>query len=267
MSSQLPYRLELENRRVIVSLLPELNEVPWSDIEKVGSEILEKLQGIQGPNLLVDLCSLSYMGSAQVALVVRMFKSVKEKSGKMVVANQNPLVLEVLTLAGLNKVWTIVDSRERGLSMLGGGGRSSTSSSAVEEENPLPGVVAMIAVFVAALFLVIHLANPSLIPARGGLMGALACGAVSFLAGLWAMNNGNRSLGIGVLVAAMAILLFGVFKLAESSASASAPPAAVTENSNKPVTSAKSSTIAPMAAGGQPAGSETDFAASAANGT
>jgi anti-anti-sigma factor len=261
MSSQLPYRLELENRRVIVSLLPELNEVPWSDIEKVGSEILEKLQGIAGPNLLVDLCSLSYMGSAQVALVVRMFKSVKEKSGKMVVANQNPMVLEVLTLAGLNKVWTIVDSRERGLSMLGGGGRSSTSNSMVEDENPLPGVVAMIAVFVAALFLVIHLANPSLIPARGGLIGALACGAVSFLAGLWAMNNGNRGLGIGALVAAMVILLFGVFKLAEPSASA--PPAAATENSTDP---AKSATSEPEAAGGQPAGSKTDPAAAAANG-
>lgn len=225
MSSQLPYRLEMENRRVIVSLLPELNEVPWSDIEKVGSEILEKLQNLSNPNLLVDLCPLSYMGSAQVALVVRMFKSVKEKSGKMIVANQNPMVLEVLTLAGLNKVWTIVDSRERGLSMLGGGGRTATSGGEFEEENALPGVVAMVAVFIAALFLVIHLANPSLIPARGGLMGSLACGAVAFLAGLWAMNSGNRNVGMGVLVAAMGVLLFGVFKLVEPPASGSAPAA------------------------------------------
>ncbi len=223
MSNQLPYRLEMDHRRVIVALLPELNEVPWSDIEKVGSEILEKLQNISSPNLLVDLCPLSYMGSAQVALVVRMFKSVKEKNGKMVVANQNPMVLEVLTLAGLNKVWTIVDSRDRGLSMLGGAGRSSSSSMEMEEESALPGVVAMVSVFVAALFLVIYLANPTLIPARGGLIGSLACGAIAFLAGLWAINSGNRSMGIGVLVAAMGVLLFGVFKLAEP-ASASPPP-------------------------------------------
>ncbi|MFO0917064.1 MAG: STAS domain-containing protein [Planctomycetaceae bacterium] len=232
MSQQLPYRLEMENRRVIVSLQPELNEVPWSDIEKVGSEILEKLQNISNPNLLVDLCPLSYMGSAQVALVVRMFKSVKEKNGKMIVANQNPMVLEVLTLAGLNKVWTIVESRERGLAMLGGGGRSSSSAADLEEENALPGVVALIAVFVAALFLVVHLANPTLIPARGGLMGSLACGGVAFLAGLWAINSGNRSMGVGVLVVSMGVLLFGVFKLAEP-ASAAPPAGAAAETSDK----------------------------------
>lgn len=238
MSSQFPYRLELENRRIIIALLPELNEVPWSDIEKVGSEILEKLQNISSPNLLVDLCPLSYMGSAQVALVVRMFKAVKEKGGKMVVANQNPMVLEVLTLAGLNKVWTIVDSRERGLSMLGGGGRSSSSTAQLEEESSLPGAVAMVAVFIAALFLVIHLANPALIPARGGLIGGLACGAVAFLAGLWAMNSGNRNVGIGVLVAAMGVLLFGVFKLVEPPASAAAPAAESTESTESSATPA-----------------------------
>lgn len=228
MSNQLPYRLELENRRAIVALLPELNEVPWADIERVGSDIISKIQSLPSPHLLVDLCGLNYMGSAQVALVVRMFKTIKEKNGKMVVANKDPMVLEVLSLAGLNKVWTIVDSRERALSMLGGGGGSRMSSSGTGggmagETNPLPGIAAIVAVVAAAIFAVIHLANPALIPSRGDLFGILGGSAVAFLAALWAMNGGNKALGIGVLVASVALLLYGVFEIAKPQASTPAP--------------------------------------------
>lgn len=232
MSTQLPYRLELENRRAIVSLLPELNEVPWADIERVGSDIIAKIQGLSSPNLLVDLCALNYMGSAQVALVVRMFKTIKEKNGKMVVANRDPMVLEVLSLAGLNKVWTIVDSRERALSMLGGGGSMLAGSGGGgmgDAANPLPGQVAIVAVVAAAIFAVIHLANPALIPSRGDLFAVLGGSVVAFLTGLWAMSSGNKNLGIGVLVASVALLLYGVFELAKPSSAAppstEAPPA------------------------------------------
>lgn len=231
MSNQLPYRLELENRRAIVSLLPELNEVPWADIERVGSDIISKIQTLSSPNLLVDLCALNYMGSAQVALVVRMFKTIKEKNGKMVVANRDPMVLEVLSLAGLNKVWTIVDSRERALGMLGGGGGSMMASSGGgggsmgDQANPLPGMVAIVAVVAAAIFAVIHLANPALIPSRGDLFGILGGSVVAFLAGLWAMSSGNKNLGIGVLVVSVALLLYGVFKIAKPSSAAPAEAA------------------------------------------
>lgn len=226
MSNQLPYRLELENRRAIVALLPELNEVPWADIERVGSDIISRIQGLQSPNLLVDLCALNYMGSAQVALVVRMFKTVKEKNGKMIVANRDPMVLEVLSLAGLNKVWTIVDSRERAMAMLGGGGSMGSTSGggggSLGEVNPLPGMVAIVAVVAAAIFAVIHLANPALIPSRGDIFGILGGAAVAFLTGLWAMNSGNKPLGIGVLVVSVALLLYGVFEIAKPGSAA--PP-------------------------------------------
>lgn len=218
MSTQLPYQIEIDNRRAVISLLPELNEVPWADIEKVGSEILGRIQSIPTPSLLVDLCALNYMGSAQVALVVRLFKMIKERNGKMVVANRHPMVLEVLTLAGLNKVWTIVDSRDRGLSMLGGGMSMSVvgGGNSMGGANSMPGFTALIAAFVAALLLVLHFANPALIPGRGDLIGALAASAIAILAGFWAMNSGGRSMGLGVLVVSMVLLLVGVFEIAKS---------------------------------------------------
>jgi anti-anti-sigma factor len=219
MSAQLPYRLEIENRRAIVVLLPELNEVPWADIERVGSEILTRIQALPSPNLLVDLTPLNYMGSAQVALVVRMFKTIKEKNGKMVVANRDPMVLEVLTLAGLNKVWTIVDSRDRALSMLGGGPSAASGNGASgAASSVVPGLIALVALVAAAVFVAIHVANPALLPSRGDLIGCVAAALVAFIAGLWALAAGNRGTGIGAIVLSVAALLFGVFELAKSTA-------------------------------------------------
>lgn len=227
MSNQLPYRLEVDNRRATVTLLPELNEVPWADIERVGSEILSRIEPLSSPQLLVDLCNLNYMGSAQVALVVRMFKLVKEKNGKMVVANRDPMVMEVLSLAGLNKVWTIVDSRERAGSMLGGGGSLVSSSGGSgggdDDVSSLPGTIALIAAVAAAIFAVLHLANPALIPSRGDLFGLLGASAIAFASGLWAMNGGNRNLGIGVILISVLLLLYGVFEIARPAPGSPAP--------------------------------------------
>lgn len=252
MSTQLPYRLELDHRRAVVALLPELNEVPWADIERVGSEILAKLQPLASPNLLVDLCALNYMGSAQVALVVRMFKTVKEKNGKMVVANRDPMVLEVLTLAGLNKVWTIVDSRERAMSMLGGGSMMSGSGGSGggggdSEANPLPGMIAIVAAVAAAIFVVLHLANPALIPNRGDLFGILGASAVAFLTGLWAMSGGNRGVGIGVTVVSVAMLLYGVFEIAKPPASGARTTIDASDPAADPKSDAKAELGAPAA--------------------
>jgi anti-anti-sigma factor len=113
------FQLETVRHVTVVSLLPGLNEIPWSDIEQVGSQVLTHVGKSAQPSVLVDLCHLDYMGSAQVALVVRIFKAIKERGGKLIVSNRHPMVLEVLSLAGLNKLWTIVDSRAIGLKQLG----------------------------------------------------------------------------------------------------------------------------------------------------
>ena len=77
---------------------------------------------------------MNYMGSAIVALIVRVWKVVQAKGGKMVVLCPNPAVLEVIQLAGLDKVWTIASEPEAASKKLGlrtnhsGGGLSVTPS-------------------------------------------------------------------------------------------------------------------------------------------
>jgi len=119
------YRFEEQPTHCSIVLLPDLNKIPWGDIDSIGTSLVDRMhafaatQGKKTPGYLVDLSALNYMGSAMVALVVRLWKVAKEKNGKMVVVNNDETVLEVIRLSGLADVWTITDSVDEGLKELG----------------------------------------------------------------------------------------------------------------------------------------------------
>jgi len=118
-SSGTPYRFEKADGYAVISLEPELNNAQWSDIERIGTDLLDQLNAIRSRAMIVDLSALNYMGSAMVALIVRLWKSIKDDDGRMVVVNRDPNVFEVLQLAGLHKVWTVVETREQSVKALG----------------------------------------------------------------------------------------------------------------------------------------------------
>lgn len=106
------YDFQKYDQFIQLTLNPPLTEAPWGDIDDLGKNVLNELESFRTPSVLVDLTPLNYMGSAMVALIVRIWKATKAKSGQMVVLCGHPLVLKVISLAGLDKVWKIVPSPE-----------------------------------------------------------------------------------------------------------------------------------------------------------
>ena len=211
-TSPAPYRIETNRGRVILALMPELNEVPWADIERIGAELVSRLQDLPNPALLVDLCALNYMGSAQVALVVRLFKTVKERGGRMVVANRDAMVQEVLTLAGLDKLWTISPSPEHGLKLLGGGHDEGEELA----RGGWQGWAGVVCILASAAGLIAVLTNASWLPASSAVWLEFGAAAAGFFFGLWSVLKGSgaaRTLGAGVLVGSLALMLNSVFAL------------------------------------------------------
>lgn len=116
-------RFETLDRDILaVTLRSELNEVPWTDIERIGSGIVERIENRPLPLVIVDLTELTQMGSAIVAMVVRIWKTVSERGGQMVVVNRNEVVGEVLEISGLASKWTIVPTRDEARAVIGPGG-------------------------------------------------------------------------------------------------------------------------------------------------
>lgn len=103
----------------VVSFPKELARAHLADIREAGEKIIEDLTAMKMQHCLIDLSELDYIGSSLVASIVRIWKTISERDGQMVVVATNLGTREVLKVTGLNKVWTIAPSVEAGVHALG----------------------------------------------------------------------------------------------------------------------------------------------------
>lgn len=209
------YRLEMARSHAVLRLEPEMGSAAWGDIDRVGNELIEKVNGQSSPAWLIDLSSLEYMGSALVALVVRVWKAVHNSGGKVVVVCGGGMPQEVLRLAGLDKVWTISTTYEDGLRKLGvtgpsggGGGGGVASTVGAETGFPLLAVLSLICAVAAGIAFAMVISgrplNRDLISAAllGGGVAAAVLGCVSLLKEQgWGRGLGGLSALAGVVIA------------------------------------------------------------------
>lgn len=252
------YRFETVNGCLTITLLPELNDKQWADIERVGTEIVDRISSAPSPKVLVDLTSLSYMGSAMVALIVRLYKTVNSRGGKMVVVNQHELVFEVLKLAGLTKLWTIVGTRQEAYATLGikatapsvGGGLATGGMGLVAA-----GVIGTVGTLVGLALQFSR--NPPLAP-RYAMFIEIAFAFLGLGAGMFLLNQaGNRrNLGIAFLAICVLAVLGGIVMAPQEAAKApaagansrSAPSEASAPNTEAPAAPATTVATTPVAA-------------------
>ena len=103
----------------VIAFPKELATAHMAEVREAGVKVIDQLSAVKAPACLVDLTALDYMGSSLVASIVRIWKAVKDKDGRMVVVASNERITEVLKATGLTKVWTVVSTFESGVHALG----------------------------------------------------------------------------------------------------------------------------------------------------
>ena len=223
-------RFEQDGNLLVITLLPELAEVPWADVEEIGGSLEGRVRDRTKPQVIVDLTPLAHMGSGMVALVVRIWKAAQEKGGKMVVVNDHELVLEVLQLAGLTNRWTIVETREAARKQLDARGAGRAPVASADRGGPdrtglLLAGGGLLAVLASVAGLVMMFLSPDLLPAlaKALLFGGAVVGTVlGTLALAWYVGV-PRLAGMAVLVCSVALLVAGLV-LAPGAAAAAGDP-------------------------------------------
>lgn len=210
MSDPIYYKFESADRYSVISLLPALNNAAWSDIEQRGSEILEQLEDRGKCPIVIDLSPLDYMGSAMVALIVRIWKWAETQSIQMIVINDDATVHEVMEIAGLTKVWNVVSTREQAVVQF-----DSSVRRVVSEQAPVwLTLTAALAAIAAAIFFLLDrsdIVNHRIaLPVKfGGLAYGIIVGTLSAVRGrgIW------RAIGILLTVICCVMGVIGAFYL------------------------------------------------------
>ncbi|NNJ26424.1 STAS domain-containing protein [Alienimonas chondri] len=222
MSTERACRFEQDGNLLIITLLPELAEVPWADVEEIGSSLEARVLDRDKPQVIVDLTPLAHMGSGMVALVVRLWKAAQQQGGKFAVVNSHELVGEVLTLAGLSDRWTIVSDRAKARKHLDVRAQAVPARPATVGGGPVVAapsgggwlaICGVLAVLLSAAALILMFLDPDLLPAVA-LKAALFSGAVAgivlgTLSLAWYLGV-PRFTGVGVLLCSVALLVAGL---------------------------------------------------------
>ena len=223
------YRIEEHPGYVVLTFSPGMSDAQMGTVDSVGGDVLRRLEPMPTPAIVVDLSALKYMGSAMVALIVRIWKAVNGRSGRMVVVNNNGIVQEVLRIAGLEKVWTIVSTREEAIRELGVGSQPSEKSATVGLILMGLGVLALAG---ALAGLILLLGRAQALSDRTAFLLTVICGALGLiLGGVAAFREaGTRRVLAGVVAAASLVVL--VIGLVRSPAAVAADPPAEGAASN-----------------------------------
>jgi len=192
-----PFQIECQRRYVCLTLNGDINTFAWDAIERSGNEILKQVEASRSSALIVDLSGMSYLGSAQVALLVRVWKVVQARKGRMVVEVTTPVVREVLHTAGLNRLWQFVDSRAAAYAALG-----------LQPDGRPQLSWGWVALGVAALLVAVGAWLAPRVKSEGRdpklLLGVgLGCAALALASGLWVVIKASgvrRGLGIVMVV-------------------------------------------------------------------
>jgi anti-anti-sigma factor len=112
------FEFDTTNHFASIVLDSSLGEAKWPDIEKAINDLKAKIAELDRAVVLMDLSRLQFMGSSTVALIVKVWKEIETRKGGMVVVSPNEMTREVLEISGLNRLWTIVETREEAEAIL-----------------------------------------------------------------------------------------------------------------------------------------------------
>jgi anti-anti-sigma factor len=105
------FLVEFDGGVLTVVPLAEASTFQWPEVERASKAIFESIGRERHTKVLVDMGRLRYCGSAMLALLLRVWKSVSP-GGVLAFCNVNSEVASVLHQTKLDTLWAMYSTRE-----------------------------------------------------------------------------------------------------------------------------------------------------------
>ena len=91
-----------------------------SVLEEFGGVLLTEALTADPPLVLLDLSATTYVGTSFVELLVRAWKRLRERGGKLVLCSVQPFCAEVFRISRLDTLWDTYPTRRQAIAALTG---------------------------------------------------------------------------------------------------------------------------------------------------
>jgi anti-anti-sigma factor len=111
---------ELAGKTLILNPLTQLGSLHEPEIAHETEDLLAFLNHSSSLNILIDLAQGTYLGTAMLGAIVKLWKRVALQGGHLALCNVSEGVLLVLRATKLQTVWPIYATRQEALAAMEG---------------------------------------------------------------------------------------------------------------------------------------------------
>lgn len=193
-----PYSVQKIRGYCAVDMGSKFADISWADLQDSTSSMIDEIKSMKTSRVLVDLTHLEHINSGLIAVLLRIWKTLDPKTRRLSVVSSSDSVHHVLKVAGLNKLWTIVETREEGTYELGYSHRSDLE----QRELRILALAALPFAVLAAISVVPIFRESSDVLQTNSQLAALLLGVVSLTAGVFSIfkDTGVRRVLSGVAI-------------------------------------------------------------------
>jgi anti-sigma B factor antagonist len=107
---------------LVLSSMINLGNLQEAEIVQDVAELLELVNqpGSVPLNLIIDLADGEYLGTALLGAIVRLWKRVAQRGGRLALCHVSANIVQILRVTKLHAIWPIYGTRDEALSAIRG---------------------------------------------------------------------------------------------------------------------------------------------------
>lgn len=94
---------------VVVTPAPALRSMDSGLVDGAAALILDAIDGVDAPLVVVDLTQLPAFGTAFLAVLIRCWKRISQRGGTLALAGSSRDVLDLLKITRFDTIWPLYD--------------------------------------------------------------------------------------------------------------------------------------------------------------
>ncbi|MSR58302.1 MAG: anti-sigma factor antagonist [Planctomycetaceae bacterium] len=113
------FNRERQGQALVLSPRISLGNLQEIEIARETQELLELLNHSGPTSVIIDLANCDYLGSTFLGAIVRIWKHVSQRGGRLALCNVSDPAIQILRVIKLHVTWRLCDSRDEALQAVG----------------------------------------------------------------------------------------------------------------------------------------------------